>query len=654
MLNRLILSLLRQSQSVVALRTSRRPRLGVVATGLFLLAIHLPSSSGPATTTAAIPDDASANEAVTLNMRDADIRAVVHWLANLTGKKFTIDPRVKGNLSIYARDPLTADNAYAVVVEAMRVYGFATVESDGIVRIVPDIRAKTLPIELNQVLEASNDNQLVTHVLTLTNLPASELVMQLKPLVPPSGHLVAVSPQTLLMIDDKSNVKRLARLAGYIDQQGTLDFEVIALQYAAAESIKKTLLGLSPEPGNSHAIATDERSNSVLLSGNASRRRQWRQMIQSLDRPQSVNATTQVFYLHYLSASELLPVLRGLALGLKNSTDGNATSGEISIEALEAANAIVVNGPKAHLEEIASVIRQTDYRRAQVLVDAIIVEVSDDFARQIGVQWKTAFTADGAVAASNFGLAQLDQAGKSLLGQGLSLGFLKGGDLRILLQAVANDVDANILSRPSIVTLDNEPAEILVGQNIPLITGQSTGPASSTENPFTTVERKDIGITLKVTPQINEGSAITLDVLQEVENVVPSASTLAQDIVTNKRSVKTKVLVEDQEILVLGGLIDSADQESVRKVPLLGDIPLLGALFRTKKVERLRRNLMVFIRPSILEDAASGVEISRQRYQTIRGAQQSFNERPNTRLEPTLLPQYETIAPRPDIDQQLP
>jgi general secretion pathway protein D len=307
----------------------------------------------------------------------------------------------------------------------------------------------------------------------------------------------------------------------------------------------------------------------------------------------------------------------------------------------------VVNGPASYIEEIAKVIEQTDFRRKQVLVDAIIVEVSDDFAREIGVQWKTAFTdtTSGVVASSNFGLVTMDTDGNAILGQGLSLGFMEAGDLRLLLKAVAVNVDANILSRPSIVTLDNQEAEILVGQNIPLITGQSTGAAATTENPFTTVERKDIGITLKVTPQINEGDAITLDVIQEVENVSASASSEATDIVTNKRSVKTKVLVRDQDVLVLGGLIDTTDQTTVKKVPLLGDIPLVGNLFRTTQTEKLRRNLMVFIRPTILADAESASRVSQERYDTTRDSQQSYYQSPKDRPEPVILPEFESITP---------
>jgi general secretion pathway protein D len=280
-------------------------------------------------------------------------------------------------------------------------------------------------------------------------------------------------------------------------------------------------------------------------------------------------------------------------------------------------------------------------------VDAIIVEVSDDFAREIGVQWKTAFTdtSSGIEASTNFGLMSMDNDGNAVLGQGLSLGFLQAGDLRVLLRAVATNVDANILSRPSIVTLDNQEAEILVGQNIPLITGQATGTASTTENPFTTVERKDIGITLRVTPQINEGDAITLDVVQEVENVSQSASSGATDIVTNKRSVKTKVLVQDQEILVLGGLIDTTDQKTVKKIPLLGDLPLLGAAFRTTKVEQLRRNLMVFIRPTILSDAANASKHTRERYEETRASQREFYTPPAQKAPPVMLPEFETMAP---------
>jgi general secretion pathway protein D len=586
---------------------------------------------------------------VTLNMRDADIRAVVHWLSNMTGKHFVIDPRVKGNMTIYAKEPLAINEAYGVVVEAMRVYGYSAVEGDGVVRIVPDVRAKTLPVKLSQVLGEDDDIDMASYVVRLQNLPASELVSQLKPLIPPAGHIAATSSNTLLLIDSKSNVKRVARLAEYIDQQGSLDFEIVALQNAPADSLREVLISLFPESQQQLAIAVDERSNSLLVSGSPGIRAQIRQMANSLDKPNDGNANTRVFYLHYLTAAELLPVLRGVTSNIQQEQEGKTrVSSQVSIEALDAANAIVVNGPASYIDEIAKVIEQTDFRRAQVLVDAIIVEVSDDFAREIGVQWKTAFTdtGSGIEAASNFGLMSFDSDGNTILGQGLSLGFMQAGDLRVLLKAVATNIDANILSRPSIVTLDNQEAEILVGQNIPLITGQSTGAASTTDNPFTTVERKDIGITLKVTPQINEGDAITLDVVQEVENVSTNASSEARDIVTNKRSVKTKVLVQDQEILVLGGLIDTRDQTTVKKIPLLGDIPILGSLFKTTKVEQLRRNLMVFIRPTILADAANANKHTRERYELTQQSQRTYYDKPAKKAEAVLLPEFETMVPQ--------
>jgi general secretion pathway protein D len=592
-----------------------------------------------------LDEHAAPSQQVTLHMRDADIRAVVHWLGNVTGKRFVIDPRVKGKMTVYAKTPLSVEQAYQVIVEALQVNGVATVDSGDIVRIVPDALAKSQPTTFSEVLDdSSTDPAMTTYVLPLTNIPATELVRQLKPLIPPAGYITAVNPSTLMVVDNPKNIKRIARLAEYIDQQGAMAFEVYPLAHAPASAARDILDSLATDGSTAQGVAVDQRSNSLLLSGTVSQRRQWRQLLQSLDRPHSTNGSTRVFYLHYLNASELLPVLRGMT----NNIQQQVNSADTNIEALESANAIIANGSPYFLDEIASVIEKTDFRRAQVLVDAIIVEVSDDFAREIGVQWKSSF-GDGVAAASQFGGVKLSDAGKVLLGRGLSLGFLQGGDLRFLLNAIATQVDANILSQPSIVTLDNEAAEILVGQNIPLLTGQSTGSASSTNNPFTTVERKDIGITLKVTPQINEGDAITLDVLQEVENVSATASLEATDLVTNKRSVKTKVLVKDQEILVLGGLIDTTDQETIRKVPLLGDIPVLGTLFRSKKVEQLRRNLMVFIRPTILQDADDNHTLSRERYQRIRDRQQTSQHQYNSsyKRDSIVLPEYDTIVPAP-------
>lgn len=612
-----------------------------------------PAGAGPAAepaSAAAVPEPVTGDQ-VTLNMRDADIRAVIHWLGNITGKRFAIDPRVRGNLSIYAKDPLTVDTAYGVVLEALRMNGYDAVEGDGVVRIIPDVRARTLPSKFVEALGDGQNNDLVTYILQLHNLPAEEVVAQLKPLIPPAGHLAAVGPRTALLIDARSNVKRIARLAEYLDEGGAMEFELIPLRHAPAASVRDILLGMVPDGKQTQAIAVDERSNSLLFSGSPSQRRQWRQVVQSLDNPQLSQGNTRVFYLKYLNATELLPVLRGVTGNIRQAQEGKvAQAATVNIEALEATNAIVVNGPASYIDEIAGIIEQTDYRRAQVMVDAVIVEVSDDFVRDVGVQWQTAFGEDasGAAAATDFGLLAGIADGVPILGKGLSLGFLRSGNLRALLQAVATTVDANILSRPSLITLDNEAAEILVGQNIPLITGQSTSGAAPTENPFTTIERKDIGITLKVTPQVNKGDAITLDVVQEVENISPSATAGATDVVTNKRSVKTKVLVTDGDILVLGGLIDTADQQRVRKVPLLGDVPLLGTLFRRTEMQKLRRNLIVFIQPTILDDPMRAESVTRQRYDLTRERQLEFNDGRRTPRADVVLPEFETIAPARD------
>lgn len=579
---------------------------------------------------------------VSLNMRDADIRSVVHWLSQTTGKRFVLDPRVQGTMTILTSGPVTPEDAYKVVLEGLRVYGFATQEKDGTVTVVPDARAKSMAVDLQELLDPEGPPTLAMYVVPLANVPAQDLVQQLKPLVPASGYISAASPTTMLLVDALDNVKRLARLAEHIDSQDNSgEIEVIALETAPAQSVAQILSTLFPNQ-KGFSVAADERSNSVLVAGLPSLRNQARQLAIMLDNPQTALANTRVFYLHYLEASELLPVLKGITAGIQKDEEGKtSSSGIVSIEAVEAINAIVVNAPPRYIDEIASVIEKTDFRRAQVLVDAIIVEVNDDFAQELGVQWSTSFGADasGVEGATNFGLANFDADGNFILGQGLTLGLVRGGSIRAIVNAVASNVDANLLSRPSLITLDNQEAKILVGQNIPLITGQSTGSASPTDNPFTTVERKDIGITLNVTPHVNEGDAITLDVIQEVETVNPQASTeVTTDLVTTKRSIETKVLVGDQDILVLGGLIDTVEQKTINKVPVLGDIPLLGALFRSTKVEQQRRNLMVFIRPTIVNEEAMADKVTRERYEAVRKSQQDYYKRDKKEKQEVVLP----------------
>ncbi|MGK0500908.1 MAG: general secretion pathway protein D, partial [Oceanicoccus sp.] len=593
-----------------------RPRLlcAPFVTALLALALCLPIKGF------------STDQALTINMRDADITAVIQWMAEQTNKKVVVDPRVKAKVTVLANQPMDTDQAYEVFLAMLDVYGFAATEAGGILRIFPASLAKTSPRDLIDSFDGLGSGSQILYVYRASKVSATSLVELLRPLLPGNGYISAF-PETnsLIIADSGANVKRLVTMIKRMDESGQLDIEVLPLQYANAANVAGLVESLlANETQAAFTVASDDRSNSLLMSGSPATRNRVKQLVAQLDQPLDSTGNTRVSYLHYMDAAELLPILRGMSSAVsKDNTDSNRGS-TISIEASESANALIMTAPTYMLDEMQSVIDQVDIRRAQVLVEAIIVEVSKDFTETIGVEWNSSLNSEGVEGITNFGGRVIAGDQVSLLGNGLSLGFYRNGSLRALVRAIAKETDANILSTPSILTLDNQEAEILVGSNVPFITGQSTGSSSSTNDPFTTITREDIGLSLKITPQINEGDSITLDVLQEIETIAQS-TLVSNDIVTNKRSIKTKVLVEDEAILVLGGLVSDETQELVNKVPLLGDIPLLGQLFRTTTQSIIKKNLMVFIHPVIIDSDKIANEVSENRYQVMQDLQKKYN-----------------------------
>ena len=567
----------------------------------------------------------SADERITLNMRDAEIHAVLQWIAEATGKRVVVDPRVRGNVTILARDPMSAEEAFRVVITALNVYGYTAIEQDGVLQIVPAANLKTGATQALDALAAPQADMAVNEVLRLNNLPAEQLANVLRPLVPAHSNLAAVpGGNSLLITDTANNVQRIIRLARELDRMATLELDVVPLKHATAApllELMKQLLGA--EENSALQMTVDERVNAIVIAGAAPMRAQARELIGRLDQPAIVEGSLQVVYLHYIKAAEMATVLRGM---LDKTRSEGAPGQQIAIEASESTNALVISAPADRMDLMLGVVKKLDIRRAQVLVEAIIAEVGERDARELGVEWKTSFDGEGVEAISRFSNGAVDIADNPLstIGRGLTLGYFRNGSLRALVRALELNQDNNILSTPSVVTLDNQEAEILVGSNVPFITGQSTGAGSPTSDPFTTIERQDIGITLKVTPQINQGDAITLDILQTVETL--SDSQVAEDVVTDKRSIHTTVLLKDNDILVLGGLIQDQRTESVQKVPLLGDIPLLGALFRSTSDVVEKKNLMVFVRTRILTDFADAEQETRERYNRIRDVQQQMSD----------------------------
>jgi general secretion pathway protein D len=587
-------------------------------------------------------------QTITLNLKDADINALIGTVAEVSGKNFIVDPRVKGKVTVISSRPMDADEVYQVFLSILKVHGFAAVPSGSVIKILPDVSAKQDSIPNATDSTPGRGDEMVTRVVQVDHVAAAQLVPILRPLVPQQGHLAAYPATNVLIISDRAeNVSRLVSIIRRIDTVSDSEIEVIRLEHASAAEVVRILNAISRQgagkgktPGAvSETLVADERTNSVLLGGDRAERLRLRAIISHLDTPLESEGNTKVIYLKYAKAPDLVEVLQGVGKsqgeeGKKGKPTAASAEKQLDIHADEATNSLVITAPPSLMRSLESVIRQLDIRRAQVLVDAIIAEVSENKARQLGVQWAV-FDLSGSTAPvggtnfNNVGTNLVDIAqgviDQSLVGltPGLSFGVGKLGNdglnFAAVLQALASDGDTNILSTPTLLTLDNEEAEIVVGQNVPFVTGSftNTGASAGSVDPFQTIQREDVGITLKIKPQINEGDAVVMSIEQEVSSIASSGQ--ASDLITNKRSIKTNVLARDGQVIVLGGLIEDQVRESEQRVPLLGDIPLLGALFRAKSSNVDKQNLMVFIHPVILREQSRADDYTASKYNIIRG-----------------------------------
>ena len=597
---------------------------------------------------------------VTLNLKDADINALVASISEITGRNFIVDPRVKGRVSVISSRPMEEEEIYKVFLSVLAVHGFAAIPGQNVTKIVPAAGAKQENIPTLDEINGGGEDQMVTRVIQVENVSAAQIVPILRPLIPPQGHLAAYSPTNVLIISDLAgNVERIANIIRRIDLASNEEIEIVPLQHASASEVVRILNSLEQKSGDPGPVAgaapinaparlvADERTNSVLMSGDRSSRLRLRTLIVHLDTPLKTNGNTQVIYLRYAKAADLVPILQGVSKNLDAEQNAQAQDAgprePVDIQADESTNALVVTAPPDKLGSLKAVISQLDIRRAQVLVEAAIAEISSDKTAELGVQWLVDGTDGGSlVGFTNFGEnTSLGGIASAIISDTLpspaniprglvaAAGDLDGSvRFGALVNALASDAGTNLLSTPTLVTMDNEEAEIVVGQNVPFVTGNFTTNTSGGDtvgNPFQTIERQDVGLTLRVTPQINEGNAVQLEIYQEVSAVVPTATVLAQGPTTNKRTIRTNVLVEDGQILVLGGLIDDNLNETVQKVPGLGDIPYVGNLFRYRQSSKNKRNLMVFLHPVILRDSQEGALRTNDKYSYIR--QQQFAAR---------------------------
>ena len=582
----------------------------------------------------------SQQDAVRLNYRNADLEEVVEAVGRAIGKNFVIDPAVgmDQKFTLVGSSPMSPEAFYQAFLSMLSAHGIVAVPSGPVIKLSPD---RTLRI-LAEVPEGElRSNELQTRVLPVANVDAQTLVPILRPLLSPGAHLAAHAPTNVVILSDRgSNLNRVERVVKRIDLRNDQPIEVIRLEYASARDLVAVLSDIGEVSGASYGVAVaDDRTNSILLSGEKNRRLEMRALLAHLDTPLVEGVSTRVRYLNYANAESLAAKL------FIQFADEGTTENKVKVSADEDTNALIIDAPPDTLRRMLSVVDQLDIRRAQVLVEVLIAEINAERANQLGVNWaaydpkrvlgSTDFPASGSslrelVAGS---LSDTDQ-GRALAGQALGpgAGFAvgrvrdEGFSFAALISAVENTAGANILGTPMLVTLDNQKAEFSVGQTVPFITGSyaSSGinPSSADGQirPFTTVDRADVGLRLTITPQINQGDAVRLEIEQTLSELAPSVAG-AVDLVTNTRALKTAVIVEDGGTLVLGGLIQEKVRENRQAVPLLGRLPLIGGLFRASSESREKTNLMLFIRPTILRDSAQADAATNAKYNYLRRQQ---------------------------------
>jgi general secretion pathway protein D len=576
-----------------------------------------------------------------INLKNADIREFTTQISAITGKSFVVDQRVKGNVTVISNTSMDSDAIYELFLSVLRVHGYAAVDSGNVVKIVQQVLAKQSGNPLDFV-EGSNSEELVTRVIAAKNTPSIELVKILRPLIPQYGHIAGLdTPNAIIVSDHASNITRLEELVRRIDVVEESTTRIVELKeawvedmVALLEQLAPDLIGKSAKGPNRITVVASERNNSLVLKGEPLTLEKVVQLINDLDTPANAAGTIQVVQLAHSDATDLAEILKNLV----SETDAENQSGQnvkTSIQADAALNALVIRANPTTMIELKGIIEQLDVRRLQVLIEAAIVEVTDTFNRQLGTELAVAdtgssnipiaTTAPGGVLTSIIQAIALDDA------TGINLGsspLIAGGredangiNFGFVVSALASNDDANLLSTPSITTMDNEEAKIVVGQSVPFRTGSTTTGANGTTNPFTTIQREDVGLTLQVTPHVHDGNSIRLQIQQEVEEIDTTTLAISEngssDIITSKRTIETTVLADDGEVVVLGGLIRDRQSTNESGVPGLKDVPVLGYLFknRTNRIEK--QNLMVFLRATVLKTREDVIAQTKRKYSRV-------------------------------------
>ncbi|MBN8474437.1 type II secretion system secretin GspD [Sulfuritalea sp.] len=602
-------------------------------------------------------------EKIALNFVNTDIESVVKAVSIISGRNFVLDPRVKGTINVVSSSPIAPELAYPILISALRLQGFTVVEGNGtgVTKIIPEADAKTHAIPTT-TQSGLGEYRLVTRVFAIRGESAAQLVPILRPLVSAS-NVINVYPanNTLVVTDYADNIKRLEKVIATIEQGGSDNTAVFRLKHIAASDAASLLFKLfgegsaanAADPGQRAAIVVDLQSNSVVVRTDTSVvLGRIRSLLNEIDQAPVVSGNIHVITLKNAEAAKLAQTLRAIlsgdasasanagTAGVSGAVGGGAGGAAVvsasgaggvkgsSIQADATTNSLIIVAPEPVFNNLRRVIDALDRRRAQVFIEALIVEISADRATELGFQWQSfagaATTAATFFSGTNFATAKAQQIINGTVsakaGAGLTVGVAKAGSLGVLARFLETEANANILSTPNLITLDNEEGKIVIGQNLPFVTGQYAQTGSSlTPTPFQTIERRDVGLSLKVKPQISEGGTVKVQISQEVSSVNSTTSSLGP--VTNKRAIDSTVLVEDGGIIALGGLIEDNYGAGEEKVPVLGDIPLFGALFRYETRKRTKTNLMVFLRPQVLRDEASTENVASQHYGRVQREQ---------------------------------
>jgi general secretion pathway protein D len=620
----------------------------------------------------------------TVNLKDTDIQEFIEFVADVTGTTIVIDPAVKGKVKVVSSKPVSRAELYDLFLSILDVHGYTAVRSGEVVRVIPNKNARSAPVDVISGTSVIND-EYVTQVIRLDNVSAAKLIPVLRPLVPQQAHMAAYAPSNAIIISDiRANIDRIAKIIDRMDQSAVKKTEVVKLRYGVAtdvvemlKTLEKSRAGEGADADDEASLVADKRTNSVIVTADEVSIERIQGLIDYLDIPLEQSGNVRVMYLEYADATEVAEVLTRVMQNLARLDDESsgrtraANAAKSTIEADAGTNSLIITADTDEMAALEAVIARLDIRRAQVLVEAIIVEIDVTEGRELGIQWL--FANDSGLYGSNISPAR--QGSNAAIAQAIlpedaasteigvrdlagALSQVPGTtfgwgvvDQNLTMTTILNTLEkqgnTNILSTPSLLTLDNEEAFITVGQQVPFVTGSytNTGAANGVANPFQTIQRENVGVTLQVTPQINEGDSVVMDIVQEVSSISQQALS-ASDVITNERKIETKVLAKDGDIVVLGGLVKDDIQDSQQGVPLLSGIPVLGRLFRNDVVSVTKSNLLVFIRSTIIRDDDDLAGATAEKYRYIRDQQRQRRDQGLMFLDDNLIPVLPTWEDR--------